>query len=273
MFNEMMRAEIWLQETLASDLGIEDLARRLGYSSSQVRRRFRQHFGMSPGAYRDRLRLEKAARLLVHTPHGVSRIAEMCGYRNHSAFSRAFHRRYTRSPREYRRRQRWCMRKNEWAAATGFPVELRDMPPRDAIVTRRYASSRTLDDPSEWKHPLEDGEPLPPRLSEAIPIALLHDQPLDSELPRLDLGVQVAHGEAADLALPLPFRLVELPARRHACVPLEQISQLPAAVHFVLGRTLPEQGEHLNGEPPLLLDTPAGLELQLPLLEAEAAGG
>ena len=84
MFNEMMRAEIWLQETLASGESLEELAARLGYSSSQVRRRFRQCFGLSPSAYRESLRLEKAARLLTFTPRGVREIAGRCGYTNHS---------------------------------------------------------------------------------------------------------------------------------------------------------------------------------------------
>ncbi|EWG97859.1 helix-turn-helix transcriptional regulator [Halomonas sp. BC04] len=94
MFNEMMRAEIWLQDHLSSHEGIDDLANRLGYSTSQVRRKFKQRFGVSPSAYRDILRLEKAARLLALTPYRISTIAVRSGYHNHSAFSRAFQRRY-----------------------------------------------------------------------------------------------------------------------------------------------------------------------------------
>lgn len=269
MFNEMMRAEIWLQETLESQLGIEDLAQRLGYSSSQVRRRFRQSFGMSPGAYRDMLRLEKAARLLVHTPHGVRMIAEQCGYRNHSAFSRAFQRRYQRSPRDFRRAERLQLRKAGPVAGQAFPVELRRTPTREAVVTRLYAPSTTIDAPTEWQQHLDSTDMLPNRLGEATPIAILHDQPLVSDMPRTDLGVQVAHGATTDMALPLPFRMIELPARRCACITFSHMEQLPGAMRFLVGHSLPQRGEHLNGEAARLLHTPAGLELQLPLLEPD----
>ncbi|MCH4563650.1 helix-turn-helix domain-containing protein [Halomonas sp. EGI 63088] len=271
MGNDMMRAEIWLQETLESQLGIEDLAKRLGYSSSQVRRRFRQRFGIGPGAYRDLLRLEKAARLLVHTPHGVRQIAELCGYRNHSAFSRAFQRRYERSPRDFRRAQRLQLRRSDPATGREFAVELRLTPAQEAIVTRLYAPSMAIDTPAAWQQHLEVDDALPDRLSEATPIALLHDQPLASDMPRTDLGVQVAHGATIDVALPLPFRLIELPARRCACLTFGEMAQLPTAVRFLVGRSLPEKGVHFNGEAPRLLHTTAGLELQLPLLEPASA--
>jgi len=54
MFNAMTRAEIWLQDTLDKPLGIEDLANHIGYSSSQVRRQFRQSCHFSPSAYREK---------------------------------------------------------------------------------------------------------------------------------------------------------------------------------------------------------------------------
>ncbi len=73
------------------------------------------------------------------------------------------------------------------------------------------------------------------------------------------------------MALPLPFRLIELPARRCACVIIGDMAQLPAAMHFLVGHSLPRRGEHLNGEAARLLHTPAGLELQLPLLESDDA--
>lgn len=262
----MMRAEIWLQETLESQLGIEDLAARLGYSSSQIRRRFRQCFGMSPGAYRDMLRLEQAARLLVHTPHGVRQIAQQSGYRNHSAFSRAFQRHYRCSPRDFRRRERQQLRRAA-PAESAFRVALCRTPPREAIVTRLYEPSTAIDDPARWQRRLDDSEALSSRLGGASPIAILHDQPLASDAPRTDLGVQIANGATTDVALPLPFRLIELPARRCACITLGDISQLASAMLFLVGRALPEQDEHINGESARLVGTPAGLELQLPLLE------
>ncbi|WP_235014754.1 helix-turn-helix domain-containing protein [Billgrantia desiderata] len=114
-----MRAEIWLQDHLESQQGIEDLASRLGYSTSQVRRRFKQCFGLSPSAYRDSLRLEKAARLLALTPLSIRTIASQCGYQNHSAFSRAFQRYHNQTPRQYRQALRLKLRHNPFCNEGG----------------------------------------------------------------------------------------------------------------------------------------------------------
>ena len=72
---------------------------------------------MSPSAYREALRLEKAGRLLVHTPISIREIARLCGYTNHSAFSRAFLRRFRCSPRQHRRDGRKALAE----AANGRP--------------------------------------------------------------------------------------------------------------------------------------------------------
>ncbi|WLI73698.1 helix-turn-helix domain-containing protein [Halomonas alkalicola] len=157
MFNEMMRAEIWLQETLASGESLEELAARLGYSSSQVRRRFRQCFGLSPSAYRESLRLEKAARLLTFTPRGVREIAGRCGYTNHSAFSRAFQRRYRQTPREFRLNRHRALRASRPPALTLEPT-LHTLPPRTAVVTRCYVGTEQLTPPETWPRMLWGGK-------------------------------------------------------------------------------------------------------------------
>lgn len=141
MFNEMMRAEIWLQDHLDSQQGIEDLASRLGYSTSQVRRRFKQCFGLSPSAYRDSLRLEKAARLLTLTPLSIRTIAGQCGYQNHSAFSRAFQRYHNQTPRQYRQALRLILHHNpvyKEGARKPPTFEIRHADMRHALVTRLY---------------------------------------------------------------------------------------------------------------------------------------
>ncbi|MGQ7249446.1 helix-turn-helix transcriptional regulator [Halomonas sp. V046] len=266
MFNEMMRAEIWLQETLDSQLSIEDLATRMGYSSSQVRRRFRQSFGISPSAYRDMLRLEKAARLLIHTPHGVHDIARRCGYRNHSAFTRAFQRRYRVAPREYRQNQRLELYRQRHNLPH-FSVKMADLPLRRAAVTRLYQPPEIIENLDNWQRNADGAYDLPARLTNAAPIAILHDHPLASEAPRIDLGVHVDEEHAHRLALPLPFRLVMMPAQRHACIALEDSSHLTSAMLFMACRGLSEHGVYLSGEAPQLVKSKYGLELRLPLLE------
>lgn len=266
MFNEMMRAEIWLQDTIDDHVGIEVLADKLGYSSSQIRRRFRQCFGMSPGAYRDRLRLEHAARLLVHTPLGIQNIARQSGYHNHSAFSRAFQRHYLCTPRVYRRIEQARQHEMRDQLSQSFPVSLARTGARDAVLTRLYQPSQTLHSTAQWQQ-VPGIDTLPERLSQATRIALLHDHPLASELPRVDIGVAVTPGDGTDLALPAAFRRLRLPAQRCACVSLDDMTQLPMAVRYLVGKSLPAKGEHLSGAPPRLVKRSDRLELQVPLME------
>lgn len=91
MFNAMTRAEIWLQDTLDKSLGIEDFANPIGYSFSQVRRRFRQCFHFSPSAKRGAWNVRS---YYLHLRlFNIAQIAIRCGYHSHSSFSRAFQRR------------------------------------------------------------------------------------------------------------------------------------------------------------------------------------
>ncbi|GEK74107.1 helix-turn-helix transcriptional regulator [Halomonas halophila] len=264
MCQDMMRAEIWLQDTMGSQKGIEELASKMGYSSSQVRRRFRHYFGLSPGAYRDRLRLEKAARLLIHTSSNINQIAGVCGYRNHSAFSRAFQRHYEQSPRRFRQAVRVSL-KRRLNATEDFHYDIREQPSQKAVLTRLYRPDRLRDDLRDWLRHTPGAEALPARLDKAPPVAIFHDRPLEGALPRLDLGVQLSGGDA-NLALPPAFRTLHLPAQRHACVRLQDIGQLDAAVLYMACRGVSGEGEPISGDAPLLLQAGHGLELRIPLL-------
>lgn len=264
MSTDMMRAEIWLQETLGTQRGIEELASRMGYSSSQIRRRFRSCFGLSPGAYRDRLRLEWAARLLIHTPTEIRHVATVCGYRNHSAFSRAFQRHYGQTPRHYRQSHRLHLNRQRHGLVP-FGYKVRQLPARQAVLTRLYATSRALDDLRLWQRHVRDAGILPAPLASATAIAILHDQPLASDLPRLDLGVQIPGDSGGSLALPPTFRLQQLPAHPYACLRLEHRDQLRPALLYMACQGIAPGGRPLSGEPPQLLKRHNSLELRVPL--------
>lgn len=269
MFNEIVRAEIWLQDTLESQETIDTLAERLGYSTSQVRRRFRQHFGMSPSAYREALRLEKASRLLIHTPLGIRTVAGRCGYTNHSAFSRAFLRRFRHSPRYHRLTGREALAEAAARAGSAPRPEIETLPPCAAVVAREYATSETLPPPRRWLERL-DGYPLPlPGASErAAALLLLHDPGPQSGLPRLDLGVLVDGESAGSLPIPPTLRLLELPQARCACLDLPGPQRLHDTLVALLA-ALPEMGEHYNGDAVRLVRSESALTLQLPLLDGE----
>jgi AraC-like DNA-binding protein len=82
-------------------LSFAAVARRLGSSEQVFRKRFRALSGEPPGAYRERLRLEEACRLLSSA--SVRDTAERLGFCDQFQFSRRFKARYGIPPREFQR--------------------------------------------------------------------------------------------------------------------------------------------------------------------------
>lgn len=79
------------------------LAREVGVSVGQLSRVFKQAMGCSIPAFRNRLRIEKAAEMLRSTDKSVTAVALECGFTNLTHFHRTFVRAVGRSPTEYRR--------------------------------------------------------------------------------------------------------------------------------------------------------------------------
>lgn len=85
-------------------LRLEDIASKVAFTSAgNLSRLFRLHHGLSFKAYLQRLRMTKAAELLVNTDIPISTIARRVGYRNLSLFSLHFARYYQSRPREWRK--------------------------------------------------------------------------------------------------------------------------------------------------------------------------
>ena len=80
------------------------LARALCVSKSTLLRRFRRRTGMSPHEYLMRLRLKKAAALLLGSELAVSEVADACGFSDSNYFCRRFRRYAQMPPSEFRRR-------------------------------------------------------------------------------------------------------------------------------------------------------------------------
>jgi transcriptional regulator GlxA family with amidase domain len=88
----------------AAALDVPSLAGRVHMSVRHFTRLFRAETGSSPAVYVERIRVETARRLLETSERSVDEVARAAGFGTPEALRRAFARRLTLSPSEYRAR-------------------------------------------------------------------------------------------------------------------------------------------------------------------------
>jgi Transcriptional regulator containing an amidase domain and an AraC-type DNA-binding HTH domain len=87
-----------------AELTIDEVARAAGMSNSTLRRMFVEHLAMTPVQYLQDLRLARARDFLAKTSLGVKEVAARVGYADPLYFSKAFRRKFGRTPSEARGR-------------------------------------------------------------------------------------------------------------------------------------------------------------------------
>jgi transcriptional regulator GlxA family with amidase domain len=85
-----------------TDLTVDALAEHAHMSVRGFARAFRREVGVTPAAYVESVRVERAVELLQTTAAGSEQIAAACGFGTPETFRRAFRRRLGVSPSEYR---------------------------------------------------------------------------------------------------------------------------------------------------------------------------
>lgn len=101
----LLKALIYIQQHLDEEIELEALARAAHFSPYHFHRIFSGMMGESVGEHIRRLRLERAAALLMHGNRSVTRIAFEAGYDSHEAFTRAFRAQFGESPSRFRARR------------------------------------------------------------------------------------------------------------------------------------------------------------------------
>ena len=91
-----------IKNNIYSNLNIENYARLCNMSLSSFKRKFTKVFSESPKKYINRMKLEKATKLLSTTDLLISEIAYECGFDTISSFNRSFKFNFKVSPTEYR---------------------------------------------------------------------------------------------------------------------------------------------------------------------------
>lgn len=95
-----------LRREIRQPSSLEEQARAIRLTASQLSRRFKAAFGANPSVYRTRLRIQEARRLLLETHLSVEEIAEACGFENAFYFSRVFTGQAGQPPSRFRKSHR-----------------------------------------------------------------------------------------------------------------------------------------------------------------------
>jgi len=152
----------YLRGNLHRPVKLEELARVACFSEFHFHRIFGAVSGETLNNFTNRLRLEKAARLLRYSGKSLTDIALDCGFSSSATFSRAFRSGYDTSPSQFRKsgeikKSKICkelfddqhydlpMSAEEKRAA--FPVRLMDIPERQVAyirVTNAFEEDRVL---------------------------------------------------------------------------------------------------------------------------------
>ncbi|WP_193107434.1 AraC family transcriptional regulator [Brachybacterium sp. FME24] len=94
--------ERYLSDNLGRTISVRDVAAVVHLSTRHAERLFAQQTGSSLMAALRRLRLERAAHLLLETEDPVAHVARACGYPEARAFITAFRRHYGQPPGSFR---------------------------------------------------------------------------------------------------------------------------------------------------------------------------
>jgi len=91
-------AIVWLKRHFREAFSIDDLARRVGMSTSSFHQWFRNITGMSPLQYQKQLRLQEARSILRNERKDVGTVSRHVGYESSSQFSREYSRLFGNPP-------------------------------------------------------------------------------------------------------------------------------------------------------------------------------
>jgi AraC family transcriptional regulator len=103
-FNSVQPALALAAAGLDEDVTLAALSARARLSPFHLHRMFAAVAGETPKQFTLRLRLSRAAALLLSSGDSVLNIALSCGFMSHETFTRAFRRRFGMTPRAYRAR-------------------------------------------------------------------------------------------------------------------------------------------------------------------------
>jgi AraC-like DNA-binding protein len=104
-YEQMAKVVEYIRSECRNPIEPKQLAAIAHLSVSQLERKFRRLFHVSPTQYITRIRINAACRELVNTNKKIAAIAREMGFYDHSYFTKRFKEFMGTSPAEYRKKQ------------------------------------------------------------------------------------------------------------------------------------------------------------------------
>jgi len=103
-FSALRKAERYIWTNYSRKLSLKEIANASGLSAPYLSTVFKEEMGENLSNYLNRLRIEKAAAMLVTTNLPISEVAKTCGFEDQSWFSKIFKNNTNLTPGKYRER-------------------------------------------------------------------------------------------------------------------------------------------------------------------------
>jgi len=103
-FSALRKAERYIWTHYTRKLSLREIAKASGLSAPYLSTIFKEEMGENLSNYLNRLRIEKAATMLITTNMSISEIAKTCGFEDQSWFSKIFKNNTNLTPGKYRER-------------------------------------------------------------------------------------------------------------------------------------------------------------------------
>lgn len=103
---QLMRIEEFIQDRWQRQVTLQDLADIVGLSRFHFSRLFKQTAGMTPMAFVERARLDRARVLVMETQRSMAEIAAVTGFADQSHFCRRFRKAFATTPGQFARNYR-----------------------------------------------------------------------------------------------------------------------------------------------------------------------
>ena len=100
------RATDYVAARYDQTINVESMAAHVGLSTSQLNRRFKAKFQMTPSEYLRRVRVYQASRCLIESDLSITEVAMRCGFFDSAHLTRTFRRGMGQTPKEFRQQNR-----------------------------------------------------------------------------------------------------------------------------------------------------------------------